>query len=334
MKTSLPTGPLGSTLPLVRPFVACSLLLVSIVALAQSPPAALTLGVLRRDALIIPFATFDGKQWRNFWPTPEEDADVPLNLASVPRRWWGPLAPIAMWQVWTADARPRMVKVRQPDWARAYCQKQVGLRTDYQPREWPPPPETQPFPKDGLAVWPPFEIDPIDVLPAAGSAERDALAPVVLALFTRAETAALHAAERAHFAQPLRAVEAPGASDRAASPPPSIEAAYASGPASSRVYFVESAREYRKGALCTAFAFGSGWLRRDGEKVSVMDYGVQVGACDRTGLRYMFPLGALSIADNTFWVFQSSGWTGESYYTFNTGKRPRVLGSFTPGGGC
>ncbi|HUK35108.1 MAG TPA: hypothetical protein VLV86_14410, partial [Vicinamibacterales bacterium] len=294
----------------------------------------LTLGVLRRDALIIPFATFDGKQWRNFWPTPEEDADIPLNLASVPKGWWGPIAPIATWQIWTGAATPRTVKVRQPDWARAFCQKQVGLRTDYQPREWPPPPDTQPFPKDGLAVWPPYPIDPIDILPAAGSAERDALAAVVLASFTGAETAAVRAAERAHFEQPRSFVEVPDESDRATSPPMSIETAYASGPASSRVYFVESAREYRKGGACAAVAFGAGWLRRDEGNVSTINYGVRVDACDRAGLKFMFPLGALSIADNTFWVFQASGWNGESYYTFNTSKRQSLLGSFTPGGAC
>ena len=307
---------------------------MSIVALAQSAPAALTLGVLRRDALIIPFTTFDGKRWHNFWPTPEEDADIPLNLASVPKGWWGPVAPIATWQIWSGDAMPRTVNVRQPDWARAYCQKQVGLRTDYQPREWPPPPETQPFPKDGLAVWPPHQIDPIEILQAAGSAERDALAAVVRASFTDAERAAVHAAERAHFAQPRLSVEVPVESDRAASPAMSIEAAYASGPASSRVYFVESAREYRKGGSCAAIAFGSGWLRRQAGKVSVVNYGVQVATCDRTGLKFMFPLGALSIADNTFWVFQASGWNGESYYTFNVNKQASLLGTVTPGGGC
>jgi hypothetical protein len=318
----------------VRPLVACSLLLVTIVALAQSPPIALTLGVLRRDALIIPFATFDGKRWHNFWPTPGDDADVPLSLRTVPKEWWGPIAPSATWQIWTGDTMPRTVKVRQPDWARAYCQKQVGLRTDYQPREWPPPPETQPFPKDGLAVWPPHQIDPIEILPTEGSAERDALAAAVLESFTRAESPAVHAAERAHIGQPQRFIEVPSASDRAGSPTMSIEAAYASGPASGRVYFVESAREYRKRGSCAALAFGSGWLRRDEGKVSVMEFGVQVDACDRAGLRFMFPLGALSIASNTFWVFQSSGWKGESYYTFNISKRPSLLGSATPGGGC
>ena len=332
--TSLWTAPLRTTLPLKRPFVACSLLLASIVTLAQSPPAALTLGILRRDALIIPFATFDGKQWRNFWPTPEQDADVPLSLASVPKPWWGPIAPIATWQIWTGDAMPRTVKVRQPDWARAYCQKQVGLRTDYQPREWPPPPETQPFPKDGLAVWPPHQIDPIDILPDAGSAERDGLTAVALTAFARAETAAVQAAVQAHFGQPRQFVEVPGDSDRAASPPMSIEAAYASGPASSRVYFVETVREYRKRGSCAAVAFGTGWLRRDEGKVSVTSYGVRVDACGRTGLKFMFPLGALSIAGNTFWVFQSSGWNGESYHTFNTNKRSSLLGSVTQGGAC
>ncbi len=114
----------------------------------------------------------------------------------------------------------------------------------------------------------------------------------------------------------------------------SIEAAYASGATSHRVYFVECAREYRKRGSCSAVAFGASWLRRDQGKVSVMNYGVQVAGCDRSGLRYMLPLGALSIADNAFWVFQASGWRGESYYTFNTDKQPRLLGSFTPGGGC
>ena len=48
----------------------------------------------------------------------------------------------------------RMDWAHQPDWFKTYCQKQIGLRTDYQPRVPPPGPDTQPYPKDGLAVSP------------------------------------------------------------------------------------------------------------------------------------------------------------------------------------
>src|SRR5712692_158569 len=54
----------------------------------------LTVGVLRRDGIVIPFATFDGKRWRRDWPEPRQRVDVPATLSSVPSRWWGPLKPI------------------------------------------------------------------------------------------------------------------------------------------------------------------------------------------------------------------------------------------------
>ena len=121
----------------MRPFVLCGALL-ALVGLLQPPPASFTVGVLRRDALIVPFATYDGKRWKNYWPAPAVDADVPLNLRNVSSRWWGPVGPRDTWQIWTSEASPQMVNVRQPDWAPSYCQKVVGLRTDYQPRFRPP----------------------------------------------------------------------------------------------------------------------------------------------------------------------------------------------------
>src|SRR5215467_1546778 len=144
--------------------------LLALAGLLQPSPASFIVGVLRRDALIVPFATYDGKRWKNYWPAPAADADVPLNLRNVSSRWWGPVGPRDTWQIWTSDSSPQMVNVRQPDWAPSYCQKVVGLRTDYQPR-FRPPPVASPYPKDGLAVSPPHPVQPFEIL-APDSSER------------------------------------------------------------------------------------------------------------------------------------------------------------------
>src|SRR5580704_13849468 len=85
------------------------------VALAQAGDS-FTIGVLRRDATVVPFATYDGKRWENHWPQPAQDVDVPINLRSVPGRWWGQGGPLDAWQVWASAAPPQIVHVRQPDW--------------------------------------------------------------------------------------------------------------------------------------------------------------------------------------------------------------------------
>ena len=59
---------------------------------ADSLSGRLVLGVVRNDGLLLPFAAFDGRKWSTPWPgdiggpgTP----DLPVNLASVPAKWWG-----------------------------------------------------------------------------------------------------------------------------------------------------------------------------------------------------------------------------------------------------
>src|SRR6266581_1907555 len=108
----------------MRLILAGGALLASVVSSAEPPPATFTLGVLRRDAMVVPFATYDGKRWENHWPQPSQGVDVPVNLRSVPGRWWGKSGPLDTWQVWT-DGAARLVHVRQPDWLQTHCKKQV-----------------------------------------------------------------------------------------------------------------------------------------------------------------------------------------------------------------
>ncbi|HEV2179274.1 MAG TPA: hypothetical protein VGR59_03090 [Gemmatimonadaceae bacterium] len=68
--------------------LACATVAFGMTAAARAPRARFVLGVLRRDGIVIPFATFDGKDWRTDWPAPRDHVDVPIDIASVPKDWW------------------------------------------------------------------------------------------------------------------------------------------------------------------------------------------------------------------------------------------------------
>ena len=112
----------------VRPLLAVGALLAAVISAAQSPAPAVavakegstnfTLGVLRRDAMVVPFATYDGKRWENHWPQPSQDVDVPINLRSVPGRWWGQGDPPISAKITTLSSfaiRGRHIGILRPD---------------------------------------------------------------------------------------------------------------------------------------------------------------------------------------------------------------------------
>ena len=314
----------------MRPFLLSWALLASAISLLQPSPAPFTLGILRRDALVVPIATYDGKRWDNDWPAPAANVDVPISLQSVPRRWWGPVSARATWQVWTSVASPQLVNVRQPDWVPTYCQKQVGLRTDYQPGVRPPGTDTHPFPKDGLAVSPPQPIVPIDVVPL-DSPERGAIAEAIHRNFSEQESAAFKQWASAHLNNP-RLPEAPSALELVATPTKNIEALYAYG-STRRTYFVEAAREYKRAGACTAVGFGWGWVVREQGRFSVQSFQMNLASCDRNDVSYMWPLGVMALPTGTFWIAQSSGWDRETYNIVDITQTPKPALN-TAGGGC
>src|SRR5262249_10768346 len=146
--------------------------------------AAYGVGVLRRDGVIIPFATYDGK-WGSSWPLPESTLTIPISIGGIPRRWWGPTPPLEDWQVSTA-AGMRSAHVVQPDWVPVHCVRQVALKTDYRNGEASPPRGEQPYPKDGLAVSPPYPVERIEIVSPAALELRELL-PTLLTSFNEAE---------------------------------------------------------------------------------------------------------------------------------------------------
>jgi hypothetical protein len=280
-------------------------------------------GVLRRDGVLIPFATFDGRRWRNAWPVPHSDPVVPASLADVPKRWWGPAGPIATWHAMvTASERP--IRVTQPDWVDVHCARHLALRTDYATGGAVPAQAEQPYPKDGLAASQAGRVERIEDL-APTALELQAVAPVVWDAFNRAER---ETASRSNHPMPRSARELVQ---------PAFEAVYAYG-ASPRFYYVEAIRAYRMLGQppdeCVASAFGTGWFVREGATIRSLLMFVDVLPCNRTGASYMLPLGVVRSANRLFWMAQFSGWDHERYAVLElTAKKIEVMVS-TWGGGC
>jgi len=315
----------------MRPFLLAWALL-TLAGVLQPSPGSFIIGVLRRDALIVPFATYDGKRWQNDWPAPGAGAGVPLSLRNVPKGCWGPVSPRETWQLWTLDSSPATIKVRQPDWAPTYCQKQVGLRTDYQPRLRPPPPTASPYPKDGLAVSPPRPVEPIEII-GPESPERDDVLEAIHPRVTTLERDGLPNLSRMHVRTPRQISEPPSEKELRSMPPMVIEALYAHG-TSRRTYFVEATREYRKNGVCTAVVLVRGMVARDSGKFSTEGLNLSYSACDRASATYMLPLGVMSLPNGMYWIAQISGWDRESYNIIDITNGSKANDKSAPGGGC
>jgi hypothetical protein len=286
-----------------------------------------TVGVLRRDGVIIPFAAFDGKRWSSPWPPPAFDLTVPVGLRGVPSRWWGPAKqPLETWQALIAPSthETRTLKVVQPDWVEAHCQRQIGLRTDYVPAIPPPPPRTRPYPKDGVAVSPPQAIESIEIVAPIGP-EAQALTPALVDAFNRAERVVEN-----RYGHPINRRAREGVV-------PTLEAVYAIGD-DPRVYYVEALRPYRElGQFigeCRSMAFGTGWFVREGGQVRSLLTVVDLLNCDRAGASYMLPLGAVRIGARLFWLAQFSGWDHERFAVLEIKPKTVEAALSVWGGGC
>ena len=60
---------------------------------AQARRERITLGVLRADGILLPFASLDGDRWETQWPANADGLELPINLDAVPQRWWGRAVP-------------------------------------------------------------------------------------------------------------------------------------------------------------------------------------------------------------------------------------------------
>ncbi len=304
----------------------------------QAASRHITLGVLRSDAVLLPFAAFDGDDWSTPWPGAIGGrvaglSELPVNLAAVPARWWGREVP-RQWRLWLKDSKAGLAfNLASPVMTPVGHERRLGLRTDYQVNPQPfVPPFELPYPKEGLAVGGELTVEPIP------SVSRQA--PIAQAFIERLRPDINAAEERAIGALRSNA-RWTHPFDRAARAKivPDLEAWYTSPlvPPGSTVSYIEAVKKYPPQAAddgCGLESFISGWVHRHAreERLKTQLKAV-VTYCDREKASYMLPLGQLRVRDRTHWVFQMSGQDHEWYAVAElTPGRSRYVAEYYAGG--
>src|SRR4051794_28809270 len=80
-----------------------------------------SVGVLRRDGVLLPFAAYDGRAWSFPWPNAGSDIPLPISLADVPAKWFGPPGPGAAWTAWFPDGSTRRLVTGKPVHIGVFC---------------------------------------------------------------------------------------------------------------------------------------------------------------------------------------------------------------------
>lgn len=278
--------------------------------IAEERAEAFSLGVLRRDGVIIPFASFSGRRWDSAWPADTRYLELPISLADIDRGWWGrSIQPPTTMTLW-ADGKPRgELTLMAPSFVRLPCGRRLALQTNYHPAELPPAPFEQPFPKDGLVVSGAQRVDAVETM-AKDSPEARGMAGGIVPEFNDAEDAAANSFTSWKHPFPK--------ADRHKRPIV-VEALYRApmDDAGWTAYYIEAVREYPPGPQdkeCGLRTIARGWARvGPTPKQNYVELGAQVTYCDRFGATFMLPLGLIRVAGGTYWVYQLAGYESESY---------------------
>jgi len=312
--------------------------LAAVAALAMVSAAAdarFTVAVLRRDGVMIPFASFNGRAWNTPWPGAAPNVVLPISLDDVPKEWWGSAGPAAPWTAWLADGSSRPLKLNRPVHVQVFCGAHLGIGTDYRAQA---PVERGPtVAKDGVAIAGDARLEPVPQISVL-AADAARMVAAITAKFNEEEAQAAESFTR--WRHPF------GAAARAAAPIV-LEAFYRSIETTPhgelRTSYIEAIRKFPalpRDEGCGLITFVHGWVTEVPGKKPVIDIRARVTYCDREDVPFIQPFGRFVARDaggrvqDVFWVYQLSSWRNEFYSVARVtkdGVRP-VVG--VSGGGC
>jgi len=279
-----------------------------------------TVGALRRDGAIIPFASYRGGRWTSHWPAPGQRPDIPITVAGSPKSWWPNGRPAGFWTAWPTRGESRVVYVKGMVSLTVECQPQVGLQTDYSSLEPPGPPRMQPHPKDGLASTGDVLVEPLEILNAR-SADWTRVAADVAARVTEVETK-LMANRRVppELSEPERRKKAFALEVLARSP--------GARPGTTLLYF-EGVKRYG-----VPLTYAVGFVVIDPEAPPRIIETVALSDDKREGLLYTLPLGSFRADGKLYWAVQRSGWGYERFDVLEVTETEVKTALETAGGSC
>src|SRR4051812_24821456 len=284
------------------------------------------LGVLRRDGLLLPFASYDGS-WSVAWPYGL--VNIPISISGVPKKWWGAVGPEARWTAWLPENSQRPLALQKLRATSVFCDIRLGIQTDYMGSPFNPREPTAP--KDGVAIAGDAALLPITTV-SANSPDAKALARTITDHFNDEERVASRRFTRWKH---------PYDDAQRRTFPIQIEAMYRAHEKTNRgewdTTFVEAVRAFpprENDDGCGLITYAHGWVRQQAGKEPDVDLGARVTYCDREGVSFMQPFGQLRLEDDMYWVYQLSSWRDEAYVVSRVRtneSRPVVV---VTGGAC
>jgi hypothetical protein len=299
----------------------------------SSSGASFTLGVLRRDGIIVPFASYDATRWVNRWPAPGRRPDIPISIADAPKGWWLRERPIATWTAWPLRGDSQVVHVKNPVNLTAECEPHVGLQSDYASVEPRVAPSMQPYPKDGLASAGDVLVEPVEILDGK-SPEWASVSADVAKKIAETETTLINSEHvTLPYAAPERAKKAFTLEVLFKSPGPR--------PGTTMLYFEGIKRYNRVPTERLTYSlgpdlltYGVGYILVDPNAPPKISDTVTLSDSKREGLVYTMVLGSFRLDGKLFWAVQRSGWGYERYDILEMAE-PEAKSVFkTPGGSC
>lgn len=287
------------------------------------------LGVLRRDGVLIPFCSYNGRAWSSDWPG-IDSTELPISLDSVPRRWWGAPGPSARWTAFLLDGTSRPLALKKPEHLRIFCGTHLGVQTDYQGGAAFDPRDPT-IAKDGLAVAGDATLLPITPV-SIYSGDARQIVETLTDDFNREEKLATDR---------FVAWTHPYGEQERRSFPIELEAFYRARESTPSgewmTSYVEAVRRFPAQAGdhdCGLITFVRGWVLERAGRKPVIDIGARVTYCDRADVAFMQPFGRVLVDRESYWVYQMSSWRDELYGVSRV--RPDVVRPVlaVAGGGC
>jgi hypothetical protein len=272
----------------------------------------LHVAVLREDGIMLPFASFDGRNWKSAWPQ-SVDRVLPASLDDIPDSWWGG-SPPGPWHVWRPGekGRPAPLSLKSPATIAVGQVRRLGIRTDYPLVALPVHPFAVPFPKAGLAVAGTADLKPIASVSRLSPAWGQMLGSVRRAVDLAEERAVVALQRYASWAHPYKR----SFRERVE---PELEAWYTTRFADVRygVSYVEAVKKYPPGPKdqgCGLESFITGWVHHEPKDAPPKtELRAAIMYCDRDRASYMQPFGELEARGRTHWIVQMAGQDHEWY---------------------
>jgi hypothetical protein len=305
---------------------------LSAVTAEQARDRRINLAVLRADGILLPFASFDGDDWKVAWPDNLTRLELPASVGSVPQGWWGGAEP-DQWRLFSPGGEsPRAVKLVAPAMIQVGVAVRLGLRTDHPPAGSNVPPFAVAFPKIGLAIAGGVDLLPITSVSRVPSVSGPFVGAIRSALTEAEERTVNGLRVQAGWKHPFDKTARAGIE-------PELEAWYrtTSGETGSRVSYIEAVKKYPpqpKDEGCGLETFITGWILESGKQESPKtDVKASVVYCDRDKASYMLPFGHINVRDRTYWIFQMAGRDHEWYAVAEaTRNRVRIVAEYFGGG--